>query len=185
MSTWFWHKNQVWQYLSLIVISHWHVMVSIQIWDIFVILLLSILCGESCLLVSWCVGDRYDMAGSDKDLSRSRRPGAEDRRWSSTGQVLGGQTIRRSGDTVCICVVYKETRSAGLLVWPQHQCHRLPCLDLKIGSSGLVIWASKSPWRFLSLGLKTKLTMVCQLHHKINERRMAWDTRRDLSACLA
>jgi hypothetical protein len=41
------------------------------------------------------------MAGSDDDLGRSRRPGAEDQRWSSTGRVLGGRTIGRSGDTVC------------------------------------------------------------------------------------
>jgi hypothetical protein len=40
---------------------------------------LSILCGELCLLVSWCVGDRCNMAGSDEDHGRSRRPGAEDR----------------------------------------------------------------------------------------------------------
>jgi hypothetical protein len=66
-----------------------------------VVLLQSILCGESHLLVSWCVGDRCDMAGSNEDLGRSRRPGAEDRRWSSTGQVLGGRTIERLGDTVC------------------------------------------------------------------------------------
>jgi hypothetical protein len=37
-------------------------------------------CGESCLLVSWCVGDSYDMAGRDDDLGRSRRPDAKDRR---------------------------------------------------------------------------------------------------------
>jgi hypothetical protein len=53
------------------------------------------------LLVSWCAGDRCDIAGSDEDLGRSRRPSAEDRGWSSKGQVLGGQTIGRSGDVVC------------------------------------------------------------------------------------
>jgi hypothetical protein len=42
--------------------------------------LLSILVGESCLLVSWCVDDRCDIAGSDEDHVRSRRPGAENRR---------------------------------------------------------------------------------------------------------
>jgi hypothetical protein len=42
------------------------------------------------------------MTDSDKDCSRSRRHGAEDWVWSSTGQVLGGQTIERSGDAVCI-----------------------------------------------------------------------------------
>jgi hypothetical protein len=53
------------------------------------------------LLISWCVGDWCDMTDSDEDLGRSRRPGAEDRGWSSTSQVLGGQTIGRSGDAVC------------------------------------------------------------------------------------
>jgi hypothetical protein len=41
------------------------------------------------------------MAGSDVDRGRSRRLGAEDQGWSSTGQVLGGQMIERSGDVVC------------------------------------------------------------------------------------
>jgi hypothetical protein len=49
------------------------------------VLLLSILCGESRLLVSWCVSDMCDMVGSDEDLGRSSRPGAEDRKWLSTG----------------------------------------------------------------------------------------------------
>jgi hypothetical protein len=33
--------------------------------------------------------------------SRSRRPIAEDRRWSSTYRVLGGWTFGRSGDVIC------------------------------------------------------------------------------------
>jgi hypothetical protein len=41
------------------------------------------------------------MTDSDEDHDRSRRPGEEDRGWSDTGRVLGGQTIGRSGDTVC------------------------------------------------------------------------------------
>jgi hypothetical protein len=40
------------------------------------------------------------MAGSNKDHGRSRRPGAEDRGWSSTGWVLDGWMIVRSGDAV-------------------------------------------------------------------------------------
>jgi hypothetical protein len=56
------------------------------------------------------------MVDSDEDLGRSRRPGLEDRGWSSTGRVLDGRTIGRSGDTV-----HKETRSAGFLVEPQNQ----------------------------------------------------------------
>jgi hypothetical protein len=39
-------------------------------------------------------------------------------------------------------------------------------LGLKTGSSGLVIWASKSPRRFLCLGLKIKQASVCRLRHK-------------------
>jgi hypothetical protein len=35
-------------------------------------------CGESRLLVSLCAGDRCDMAGSDEDRCRSRRPSIED-----------------------------------------------------------------------------------------------------------
>jgi hypothetical protein len=59
------------------------------------------LCGESRLLVSWCVGDRCGMTDIDNDVGRSRRPGAEDRGWSSTGRVLGDRTIGRSGDAMC------------------------------------------------------------------------------------
>jgi hypothetical protein len=40
------------------------------------------------------------MAGSDEDRGRSRRPGAEDQGWSSTGRVLSSQMIERSGDAV-------------------------------------------------------------------------------------
>jgi hypothetical protein len=61
---------------------------------------LSILCRESCLPVSWCIGDRCGMAGSDKDHGRSRRPGVEDQRWSSAGRVLSGQMIERSSDSM-------------------------------------------------------------------------------------
>jgi hypothetical protein len=41
------------------------------------------------------------MVSSDEDRGRSRRPSAEDRGWSSTDQVLGGQTVERSGDVMC------------------------------------------------------------------------------------
>jgi hypothetical protein len=41
------------------------------------------------------------MTGSDEDPGRSRRPGAEDWRWSSTGRVLSGWMIERSDDAVC------------------------------------------------------------------------------------
>jgi hypothetical protein len=69
-----------------------------------------------------------------------------------------------------------------LLVWPQNGGDgfswfglkngdfRFPCLDLKTGSYGLVIWHTKSPRQFLGLGIKTKQTMVCRLCHKIDGR---------------
>jgi hypothetical protein len=40
------------------------------------------------------------MVGSDEGGGRSRRLGAEDRGWSSTGRILASQTIERLGDTV-------------------------------------------------------------------------------------
>jgi hypothetical protein len=94
-----------------------------------VVLLLSILCGESHLLVSWCVGDRCDMAGSDEDLGSSWRPSVENQGWSTTGQVLGGRTIGRSGDAMCglhraqgdeentFLGLASKSRSMGFPVW--------------------------------------------------------------------
>jgi hypothetical protein len=58
-------------------------------------------------------------------------------------------------------------------------------LGLKTGSFSLVIWASKSPRLFLGLCLKTKWASVCQLRHKTDGGRSAWDTCRDLAACFA
>jgi hypothetical protein len=74
----------------------------------------------------------------------------------------------------------------GFLVEPQNEGGGgFLGLDLKTDSSGLVICVSKSPRRFLRLGLKTKQTSVCRLHHKIDGGGSAWNTRRDLAACLA
>jgi hypothetical protein len=76
--------------------------------------------------------------------------------------------------------------TGGLLVEPQNQDGvGFPGLGLKIGTSGLMIWASKSPQRFLSLGLKTKWASICRLCHKTDKGMSAQDTRRDLAACLA
>jgi hypothetical protein len=95
----------------------------------------SISCGESCLLVSWCACDRCGMAGNDEDHGRSRRPGAEDRGWSSIGRLLSGQTIERLGDTMCglhRTVIPSVTKTLVLLggtarglrpPWPQHYCN--------------------------------------------------------------
>jgi hypothetical protein len=66
----------------------------------------------------------------------------------------------------------------GFLVEPQNQYGgRFSGLGLKIGSSCLVIWASKSPQQFLGLSLKIKQVSVCRLCYKINGGRSARDTR--------
>jgi hypothetical protein len=65
----------------------------------------------------------------------------------------------------------------GFLVEPQNQGGGgFPGLGLKTGSSGLVIWASKSPRQFLGLGLKTKQASVCRLRRKTDEGRLVQDT---------
>jgi hypothetical protein len=60
-----------------------------------------------------------------------------------------------------------------------------PTLGLKTGSYDLVIWASKSPRRFLGLGHKTKRTTVCRLHHNTDGKmKTVWGMRQDLAACF-
>jgi hypothetical protein len=76
--------------------------------------------------------------------------------------------------------------AVGFLVEPQNQGGGgFSDLGLKIGSSGLVIWSSKSPRWFLGLGLKTKHALVCRLRHKTDGGRSARDTRQDLATSLA
>jgi hypothetical protein len=124
--------------------------------------------------------------GNDEDRGMGRRIGAEDRGWSSTGQVLGGRTIKRSGDTVCGLHRAQEDEERGflrlaskpwltvspnlaskqvatvLVVWPLNRSLGFFGLGLKIGSCGLVIWPTKSPRRFLGLASKPSgLWFVC------------------------
>jgi hypothetical protein len=71
------------------------------------------------------------------------------------------------------------------LVEPQNQGGGgFPGLGLKTGSFSLVIWASKSPRRYLGLGLKTMWASVCQLCHKTDGGRSARDTRQNLATCF-
>jgi hypothetical protein len=86
--------------------------------------------------------------------------------------------------TVSPCLTSKPV--VGFLVEPQNQGGGgFPGLGLKTGSSGLVIWALKSPRRFLGLGLKTKWASVYRLRHKTDGGRSVRDTHRDLVACFA
>jgi hypothetical protein len=56
--------------------------------------------GESCLLVSWCIGGRCGMTCSDEEYAGVgdlvQRTGD-----GRTCRVLGGRTVERSGDAVC------------------------------------------------------------------------------------
>jgi hypothetical protein len=131
--------------------SHWHVEAWIWIRDISVVLLYYFCSyGESCLLVSWCVGGRCDMVANDEDHGRSRRPSAEDQMWSSTGRY---SMARRSGGWVmpcAVCTVHIEMRSTSFLVEPQNQ-GRVSWLSFKTKVDGFLIWASKLTalvWRF-------------------------------------
>jgi hypothetical protein len=104
---------------------------------------------------------------------------------AQVGYTVAGR-LRGRVAPCAVCIEHVGTRSAGFLVEPQNQGGGgFLGLGLKIGSSDLVIWASKSPRRFLGLGLKTMWTSVCWLRHKTDGGRSAWDTRRDLAAYLA
>jgi hypothetical protein len=60
-----------------------------------------------------------------------------------------------------------KTGGDDFLVEPQNQGGGgFSGLGLKTGSYSLVICTSKSPRRFLGLGLKTKWVMICQLRLK-------------------
>jgi hypothetical protein len=85
---------------------------------------------------------------------------------------------------VCEWFGLKTTRTvfSGLTSKP---VDRVFGLGLKTGTYGLVIWASKSPRRFLGLRLKIKHALVCQLRHKTDGGRTVQDMRRDLPACFA
>jgi hypothetical protein len=76
--------------------------------------------------------------------------------------------------------------AVGFLVEPQNQGGAgFSDLGLKTDSSGLLIWSSKSPRRFLGLSLKIKWASVCRLRYKTDGGRSAWDTCQDLVACFA
>jgi hypothetical protein len=128
------------QHLDLICdesLTCWGLNSNLGHFDSFTFILIS--CGESCLLVLWCAGSKCDMVGSDKDRGRSRRPGADDRGWSITGQVLGGRVIGRPDDAMSGLYHAMEMRSVGFLVWPQNPDQHFHGFGLKTGSSGLVV----------------------------------------------
>jgi hypothetical protein len=94
--------------------------------------------------------------------------------------------VARGRVTLCaVCTVHVETRSTHFLVEPQNQgCGGFSDSGLKTDIYSLVIWTSKSPRRFLGLGLKIKQASVCRLRHKTVGGRLVQDTHRDLVACF-
>jgi hypothetical protein len=136
-------------------------------------------CRESCLLVSWCVGGRCDMVGSDEDHDRSRRPGAEDRRWWSTGQVLGGQTIGGRVTLCAVCTVHKEMRSTGFLVWPQNQgWWFVSGLTSKPLRRFLPVWSQNQSRRFFPVWPQNRWLRVFRLSLKTDSYGLViWDSK--------
>jgi hypothetical protein len=101
-------------------------------------------CGETCLIVSWCVGDRCGVADSNEDRGGSRWLGAEDQGWSSTDWVLSHRTIKRSGDAMCglhHAQRDEEHRFLGLALKPRSIVS--PSLASKPVAMCFLVWASK------------------------------------------
>jgi hypothetical protein len=97
------------------------------------------------LLVSWCVGDKCGMTGSDDDRDRSRRHGAEDQGWSSTSRVLGGRMIKRSDDVVCDLHRALENNERGFLdLASAPRSTVCQWFGLKTTGTGFLVWSSKS-----------------------------------------
>jgi hypothetical protein len=106
--------------------------------------LLSILVGESCLLVLWCAGVRCDMVDSDKDCGWSRRIGVEDQGWSSIDRVLGGRTVEISGDAWCSLHRAQGQKECGFLGCVSKPRSTIsPNLTSKSVALGFPVWASK------------------------------------------
>jgi hypothetical protein len=81
------------------------------------------------------------MADSDEDHGKSRRPGAEDWGRSSTRRVLCGQTIERSGDTVCSIHYAHGDEERGFLGSASKPRSTVSLgLALKLVSRVLVVW---------------------------------------------
>jgi hypothetical protein len=91
---------------------------------------------------------------------------------AQVGYSVAGRSRGRVA-SCAVCTWHVKTRSAGFLVEPQNQGGGgFPSLSLKTGSSGLVIWASKSPRRFLGLGIKTKWASVLSVAPQNRQREV-------------
>jgi hypothetical protein len=106
--------------------------------------------------------------GSDENLGRSRRPGAEDWGWSSTGRVLGGWMIGRLGVIVCSLYHAQGDEEHGFLGSASKPRSTVsPDLALKPAATVLVVWPQNHSLGFPGLCLKTDSCGFCNLAHKI------------------
>jgi hypothetical protein len=107
-----------------------------------------VLCGESCLLVSWCAGGRCGMACSDEDCGSSRRSSAEGRgrshrsgtRWPG-GREVRWRRIRSTPGTwrlgARVSWFSLKTKVDGLwVVWPQNHSDGFHRFGFKTGGEG-------------------------------------------------
>jgi hypothetical protein len=107
--------------------------------------------GESRLPVSWCAGDRCGLACSDEDHGRSRRPSAEDRRWSHRSGT------QRPGNRE---VGWRRVRSASC-TWRRGA--RVSWLSLKTKVDGLsVVWPQNHWDGFSSVWALKLMATVCE-----------------------
>jgi hypothetical protein len=99
------------------------------------------------------------MTSSDEDRSRSRRLGAEDRRWSSTGRVLGGRMIVRSNDAMCGLHGAQGDEEHGFLgLASKLRSMVSPGLASKLVATILVVWPQNRQLQFGDLA--HKITMI-------------------------
>jgi hypothetical protein len=162
-------RNQV---TSSLVWLWWVIDLAIFEFEFRIVLFFFYLCfiGESRLLVSWCACGRYGMTSSNEDCGRSRRPGAEDRRWShrSGTRWPGGWEVgwhrARSTPGTCrlgawVSWLSLKTKVDGLwVVWPQNHSDGFRRFGLKTSGDGF--------WRF---SLKTCCYGFCWFGHKTSD----------------
>jgi hypothetical protein len=121
------------------------------------------------LIVSWCAGGRCGMAYSDEDRGSSRRPSAEDRRWSHRSgtrwpadRQVGWHCVRSGPCTwrrgVRVSWLGLKTKVDGLsVVWPQNHWDIFLQFDLKTGGDGFFGLATKPVAVVSWFSLKTKV----------------------------
>jgi hypothetical protein len=136
------------QYLGLIVMSHWFVVVWIRIREVLVILPLSVhvenhIClSRDVLVISATRRIAMRIVAGVGDLVQRTRDGQAQVRYSIVGRS-GGQVM-----SCAVCTMHKETNSMGFLIEPQNQGRRVSQFE----PQNCQLW-------FSDLGLKITTTI--------------------------